>query len=247
MTAFVEDESVLSRQARAADEILSYGPDADHVVEVWRPTAAPRDTLALLVHGGYWRPATDRTHLRSAAAALADLGWTAASVEYRRIPHDPDTTLGDVQLAAQAVPQLVAPDLDVVTVGHSAGGHLVLWLATAAPPARLRGTLALAPVADLRLAEHLGLGHGAVRAFLGGAAEQRSDVDPTVLPGPRTAVTLLQGDSDVIVPPSVTHSYVRQHPNTRLVPLTATGHFALIDPLAPAWTTVTEELDRLAR
>ncbi len=247
MSAFVEDESVLSRQARAADEVLSYGPDPAHVVEVWRPTGARRDTLALLMHGGFWRPHYDRTHLRSAAAALADLGWTAASVEYRRIPHDPNSTLGDVRLAAQAVPQLVAPDLDVVTVGHSAGGHLVLWLAAAAPPARLRGTLALAPVADLLLAEQLGLGRGAVRAFLGEAAEQRSDADPMMLPSPCTSVTLLHGEADAIVPVAVARSYVRQHPNARLVLAPATGHYALIDPLTPAWSTVTAELDRLAR
>ncbi len=245
MTAFVEDESVLSRGARPCDEVLSYGPDPDHVVEVWRPVGSPRNVLALLVHGGFWRPRYDRTHLRPAAAALADSGWTVALPEYRRIPSHPDASLTDVRRAAELAPTLVAPGLDVVTLGHSAGGHLVLWLAATTAP--VRGTLALAPVADLQLSDELGLGDGAVRAFLGTEAQQWPGADPAMLPSPGTAVTVVQGAEDAVVPPVVAQSYAGRHPRTRLVTLPATGHFALIDPLSPAWATVTAELNLLSR
>jgi acetyl esterase/lipase len=246
MASFVEDESVLSRDARAADEIHTYGPDPDHVVEVWHPTTAAKAVVALLVHGGFWRSAYDRAHLRPAAVALADAGWPVALVEYRRIPGDPDATVADVRRAAEIAPSFVDGDLPVVTVGHSAGGHLVLWLAAASPP-RLHGTLALAPVADLRLSDELWLGTGAVRRFVGVAPDQRPDIDPMRLPSPPGAVTVLHGAEDAVVPLAVARSYVRHHPRTRLVALPATGHYALIDPQTSAWSSVTAELDELSR
>src|SRR5687767_5756925 len=106
-----------------------------------------------LIHGGFWRPAYDRVHLRPMAAALRDLGWEVVSIEYRRVPGDPDATVSDVRAALSAA----APD---VIAGHSAGGHLALW---AAATMGLKA-VALAPVADLRLAEELNLDGGAVKA-----------------------------------------------------------------------------------
>ena len=55
----------------------------------------------------------------------------------------------------------------LVVVGHSAGGHLALWLATTGVP--IERVVALAPVCDLREAIRLGLGSNATQAFLDGA------------------------------------------------------------------------------
>ena len=56
-----------------------------------------------------------------------------------------------------------------VVIGHSAGGHLALRLAS--EPVPLKAVVALAPVADLRLAYELNLSNGAVVEFLGGTPE----------------------------------------------------------------------------
>ena len=46
--------------------------------------------VVVVIHGGFWRPAYDRAHLRPLATALREEGRTVVSVEYRRVPGDPD-------------------------------------------------------------------------------------------------------------------------------------------------------------
>jgi pimeloyl-ACP methyl ester carboxylesterase len=66
-----------------------------------------------------------------------------------------------------------------------------------------------------------------------------------LLPAPSTAVTILQGSADEIVPSTLAVSYCNAFPNTRLVQLPDSGHFALIDPASTAWSSVVLELERL--
>jgi len=244
-----DDLSVLTRAARAPDEVLAYGPHPDHVADVrFGSKGAAEKPLVLIVHGGFWRPRYDRTHTGPMAEAIADAGWTVASIEYRRSPGEPDHTLNDVSDALERVPSQVSRhNGTVVLIGHSAGGHLVLWLAAARHTPQLIGTLALAPAADLQLAHDLNLGDGAVVAFLGTEPKVRVDADPRRLPSPATATTVIHGERDVVVRPSVAESYVAAHPGVRFVRLPGVGHFAPIDPLSAAWTTTMDELRALAR
>jgi acetyl esterase/lipase len=241
-----EDESILNRGARAADAVVAYGTEPHQIIEVrdGGGSAAGRPLL-VIIHGGFWRPDIDRSHARPMADALADAGWTAALPEYARVPGNPGATLADVTaILARAGRETSNHDGRMVLIGHSAGGHLVLWATAKQVWPALCGTLALAPAADLRLARDLGLGHGAVARFLGAEPESRTDVDPRRMPGPLTATTLVHGTEDGIVPLRVSESYADAHPRARLVPLHGAGHFALIDPLAPAWSTVMAELSR---
>lgn len=244
----MEDESVLSRPASQPDSQIHYGPGSEEVADVrfGGPRAASRPLLILL-HGGFWRPAYDRVHTRPMSEALAAAGWTVATPEYRRIPGDPDATLHDVRLAIETLPGLVeGHNGQVILVGHSAGGHLVLWAAAAGLKSRLRGVVALAPVADLRLARERQLGGGAVLAFLGAPPEERPEVDPKLMRSPQAAVTIVQGEEDETVPTEIGRSYVAAHPKTRFVPVPGAGHFAVIDPESRAWPIVVQELERLA-
>jgi acetyl esterase/lipase len=225
--------SVLNRPGPDPDEVLSYGNHPDQVVDVWHGTGA----VVVLLHGGFWRPDWDRTHLRSMAGALRDAGWQVALPEYRREPGRPDLTTGDVLAALELLPQ------PPVVVGHSAGGHLALWAAAQREPA-VRGVLALAPVADLVLAEQLDLDGGAVRDFLGGPAADRPDLDPNRVPANGVQVTVLHGTADDRVPLAVSASYAETHPEARRVSLPGVDHFALIDPEAAVWPVLLDELGR---
>jgi acetyl esterase/lipase len=237
----MEDRSVLTRPAPGPDEVRRYGEGPDQLVEVFRRDGgAPERPLIVLIHGGFWRPGYDRTHIRPLATALRDEGRTVVSVEYRREPGDPDASTADVR-AALVVAAAVATG-PVVVAGHSAGGHLALWAAAAAPAPGLVGTVALAPVADLSTAHRASLGDGAVRDFLGGSPDGRPDLDPVRLDTPDTPVWIVHGEGDAIVPVAQAHRYRQAHPHTEIDVVPEAGHFSMIDPLGPAWTTVRDRL-----
>ncbi|MEU8825944.1 alpha/beta hydrolase [Streptomyces sp. NPDC048636] len=181
-------------------------------------------------------------------------------------------TFDDVAAVVDAVPRLVReralPGVDterLVLVGHSAGGHAALWAAArhrlppgsrwrlSAPP-RVHGVVALAPIADLTTARALRVCSDAVDQLLGTGEEGAARlpfVDPAALLPTGVPTTLVQGGTDVDVPPQVADSFAaaaaaaRQPP--RVVRLAAAGHFPLIDPTAPAVRTVVAEIARLAR
>ena len=243
-----DDLSVLTRPARAPDEVVAYGSDPDQLADVrFGAEGAERHPLVLIVHGGFWRPQYDRAHTGPMAEAIAAAGWTVASIEYRRVPGDPDKTLHDVGDALAKLPVKISRhNGKVALIGHSAGGHLVLWLTVARHTPQLIATVALAPAADLQLADELNLGEGATRLFLGADPKTRTDVDPRQLASPQIPTVIIHGDKDVVVRIAVAESYVSAHPSVRLVRLTGVGHFAVIDPLSAVWPTILDELRKLA-
>lgn len=182
------------------------------------------------------------------AQALVQAGYVVVSLEYRRIPGAPDASVDDVRLAlrlltAGDVPTHLPPGRHLV--GHSAGGHLALLMA-GDPRTGLASCLALAPVTDLRGADRARLDDDAVVAFLGTEPSERSDLDPARLPPPSIPVTVLLGESDAIVPASVSmvDAWRAQGP-TRFVAVPEAGHFSLIDPASSAWRAVVVELEAL--
>ncbi|MVO86546.1 alpha/beta hydrolase fold domain-containing protein [Streptomyces sp. p1417] len=195
-------------------------------------------------------------------------------------------TLDDVAAALDALPGLVRaalPGADpgrIVLTGHSAGGQLALWAAArhVLPPGSpwrlerapsLRGVVALAPIADLRTADELGVCGGAVRQFLGAVgsasasasasgvdavearyAERLAHADPAALVPTGIATTVVQGRTDIVVPPAVADAYADAAAKAGEVVgvtlLEGVGHFPLIDPGADACAVVAEEITQLA-
>jgi len=238
----------MTRAAALPDAVLRYAAHPDGLVDVRIPEGDGPWPLVVLVHGGFWRQGYDRKHNRPMADALAAQGFVACSVEYRRVGGAGGwpVTAEDVDTALAKLPDLLA-GIGVATtsttlVGHSAGGHLVLWLADQGHP--VDRVVALAPVCDLRAAAAQHLGAGATQDFMGGGPEQLPDAydaaDPAVRLEERdgTEVVLVHGAADAVVPPGLSRGLVEAHPWVRLVELDGADHFAVIDPLSSAWPTV---------
>src|SRR5512141_124393 len=200
----------MTRPSELPDAVLRYAAHDDGLVDVHLPAGPSRPRpLVVYLHGGFWRQQFDRSHARPLANALAADGYVVALPEYRRVGGAGGwpTTAEDVEAAVAALPGLV-DGLGVQTttttlVGHSAGGHLVLWLAN--QPHAVDRVVALAPVGDLRMAAELGMGSGAAVDFLGGTPAEVPDVYDAADPAtrmrtrPASEVVVVHGDADQAV------------------------------------------------
>jgi Esterase/lipase len=253
---------VLTRPAPGPDHTLAYGPHPDQVIDVRLPAHRPAPLL-VIVHGGFWRAAYDRTHTGPMAAALASAGYLVAVPEFRRVGSPGGGwpgTFDDVAAAFDALGELVEPygaDLTPRRVGGPFGG----WPAgTCGAAARHRlpvdspwhshvrpaGVVALAGCSSLELCDAWGLGGGAATALVGGSAadvpERYAMADPAALLPLGVPVTLVHGTRDDWVPVEMSRRYAalaaQAGDPVTLVELPDVEHYGVIDPLSPAWPHV---------
>ena len=218
------------------------------------PSGSGPHPVAIVIHGGYWRARYDLTEVGHLCEAVTRQGLATWSLEYRRIGNPGGGwpgTLDDVRTGAAHLEKIAAErSLDlkrVVAMGHSAGGHLVLWLAKQNAIV-LRGIVALAPVADLRLAWELELSETVVADLLGGSPQELPDryrsASPIELVPLDVAQRVLHGDNDDIVPLEISRRYVaaakKSGDDSKLIEVAGAGHFELIDPQSSAWPVVKE-------
>ena len=236
-----------------------YGPDPSQYVELNRPGDGGSRGVVVVIHGGFWKAAYDSSLGRPLARDLAVRGWTAWNVEYRRVVAGGGVpeTLDDVAAAIDALAD--QPDLDltsVVTLGHSAGGHLATWAAARGRfdrwPERVRvtGVVPQAGVLDLTAAAELGLGSDAVEAFVGAPpGPAYEEIDPTLQLPLDVPVRCVHGRDDDVVPLSQSRDYVRRAvtagADARLVEVEG-DHFVVIDTTSDAWARTVELLEELS-
>jgi acetyl esterase/lipase len=225
----------------AGSQRVDYGDDPAQYAELTVPPADPRG-VAVVVHGGFWKPEYGIEYAQPLVPSLVDAGWAVWVTEYRRGAGAADT-LDDVLAAIDAVP-LDLPA--VVGIGHSAGGHLVTW---AASTGALTHVVSQAGVLDLRAAYRDDLGEGAVEAFLGHPPGPADDgVDPIRQVPLDVPVWCVHGADDDIVPVTQSRSYVAAARDAgapaELVEVRG-DHFTVIDPDSPAWARTLEILAAL--
>jgi acetyl esterase/lipase len=232
---------ILSIPPVPAVERVHYGNDPSQFYDVFGSQGTPPSVV--MIHGGFWRSAFDLTHASHLCSALAQTGLQVASLEYRRVgetgggwPITFEDVIAGVKSAAKQFPPVV--------IGHSAGGHLALLLASGKLP--LKGVVALAPVACLQRAREENLGSGAVAAFLRDGSYADADPAKHASLVPRV---LIHGTDDDDVPLSQRRCYVEARGQDsaplRWIEVEGAGHFDLIDPASHAWPVVLANVKQL--
>jgi pimeloyl-ACP methyl ester carboxylesterase len=225
----VELEAFLAGLAAWADErepgfeTVAYGEHPDQVADVRRGGSR----TAIVVHGGFWRPAFTRANTRAIAVDLALKGWTSWNVEYRR------TGLADTLADVEAVLDITGPG---VALGHSAGGHLVLW---ASGTGKIDKAVSLAGVTDLARAALEGIGAGAAVEFAG--PDPPADADPMRRLPLTVPVLLAHGTEDDRVPFDYSRAFAAAS-GAELLTLPGAGHFEAIDPRTREWALISARL-----
>jgi acetyl esterase/lipase len=220
----------------------AYGPEPDQHADLRLPSGEARG-LAVVLHGGFWRVKYGKGIMDAFAIALTDAGWATWNVEYRRVGRGGGwpQTFDDVAAARAAAP----PAERVVAIGHSAGGHLALLLASRG---LVDAAVALGAVCDLRGAAADRLGDGATLAFMGSSpAEAWAEADPLAQAPPPVAVALVHGVDDETVPVAQARTYHAAAGDHSTLSELECGHFEPIDPRSEAWPHVLEALNGVGR
>ncbi len=250
-------------------ETIHYGPERAQVAEVWRPGLTPDRGAALpvvvLIHGGFWRQQYTKGLMHRLARSVTARGWLSYNIEYRRVGRFGHGgwpwTFEDVSDAIDALAQVDGVDLGrVVTCGHSAGGHLALWAASARatgepgradPVVDVAAAASLAGVVDLDAAARRLVGRGAVEALMGGGPDDVPEryrlASPAALLPLGKPQFLLHGLADDSVPPALSEKYaetaVRLGDPAVYVPLAGVGHMEMISGRGAAFGELAAWLD----
>ena len=251
---------------------LSYDTGKYQFGELYLPDRPGPHPVAILIHGGYWRASFGLDLMQGLAQDLVGRGIAVWNIEYRRVGNPgggwPGTFL-DVARATDYLREIAAHyELDlakVVPIGHSAGGHLALWLAarskiaSASPisphiqPLQLTGAISLAGVLDLHLAYQLHLSNDAVVGLLGAkpadAPERYAASSPAALLPLGIPQVLIHGTADANVPIQVSQHYAtlaRAAGDTiSFFEPQHVDHFAVINARTEVWALTVRELNTL--
>jgi acetyl esterase/lipase len=262
-------ENILSLPHPEPDARIRYGGDSLQFGELRLPRGAGPHPVAIVLHGGCWRARYDVAHTRSFSDALRLQGIATWSLEYRRVGNEgggwPGTFL-DVAAGADHLRKLAAShELDlarVVAVGHSAGGHLALWLAArsrldresdirgGSDPLPLAGVVSLAGVTDLARAVREKVCDTMAGELVGGRPEDRaprfaesSPIERLPLGVPQRLVT---GSLDAVVPPAFGEDYAAKArargDDATHERIEGAGHFEVIAPGSEAFRVVLDAI-----
>ena len=286
-SATAESQSLTFSQILARPELkttqpdhkIAYGKDAMQYGELWLPPSTTKGPLPLvvLIHGGCWLADLPGPEL---VAFLADdlrmHGVAVWSLTYRRVGHAGGGYPGTFNDVANGVAHLhtIAGqyNLDLqraVVTGHSAGGHMALWVAAqnklpASSPLKreqavnFKAVIGIAAIPDLAYFSRVGAhacGEKTVDQLVESAARAPAgapknapfiDTSPSEMLPLGVKQILLHGVFDGIVPPAIGLRYQTRAKemgeSIELIALENSGHFELIAPWTPPGKAVVAKI-----
>ena len=246
-------------------EHVAYGADSLQFGELRLPAGRGPFPVAILMHGGcYFSKYATLRNTAALADALTSVGVATWNIEYRRYDNPGGGWPGTFADAAKAtdyvrvLSKLHPLDLSrVITMGHSAGGQLALWLAARTPPPTtavprnsplfresplpVHGVVALGPITDMReyqTRQKSSCGNTAIESVLGGLPADVPDrvalVSPIELLPLRVPTVLVAGDLDGIAPLQSLNAYATaarlKGDRVQVFTSPGDGHFDVLAP-----------------
>lgn len=268
-TVTVQD--LLKIKPPPADYILPYGNGPYQFGQLRLPQREGPHPVVVIIHGGCWLAQYDLQHISPLAGEITKLGYATWSLEYRRLGNPGGGWPGTFEDIADGIDHLKVlaeeHDLDlerVISLGHSAGGHLALWAAARLKlsqesclfrddPVPLQGVVSLAGAGDLTRPEFQEVCDRAVQKLMGGSA---SEVPVRYAQGSPLAMLplgvpqiLIQGGKDPIITLTSGEDYQAaaqaKGDACRLVELPKAGHYELVIPFTFAWPQVRAAVESL--
>jgi acetyl esterase/lipase len=271
---------ILSRPVLTADHRIHYGAGPWQFGDLWIPQTRSRSLLPLVVfyHGGWWKSEYDLGYAGYLCAALKKEGIASWSVEYRRVGETGGgwpATFQDAAAGFDFVATLARSyplDLSrVITMGHSAGGHLAFWVAgrhhidarseiyQPRPQVPLRGAISLAGAVDLRLTIDLSgyftFAHDKDEVYdlMGGRPQDLPDRYKAGNPGDllpfQVPQLLIQGSADDQIPAGLPSRWAEMSrrlgdsATVNIIP--SADHLDLVDPDSRAWGAVRDDVGKM--
>ena len=267
-------QDLLSRDRTSTPHTIRTGPSETDVVDLWLPDGEGPHPVVIMVHGGCWQKSiADHSLMDFAAEDLRQKGLAVWNIEYRGVDEDGGGYTGtfeDVARAADALREHAgAYNLKVDRIGafgHSAGGHLALWLAARpklpkssplwkSDPLHIDLVINSGGLADLEASAPVTqvscLG-SIMDDLTGDASGSRTDVFSDTSPSallPFAAHQIsVNGEQDRIAPPILGDAYSDKAKaagsDARFVLVPNTGHVELIAPGSDAFELQAEILLR---
>lgn len=269
-------DDLTARPRPVASQQIRWGEGATDVVDLWLPEGEGPHPVVVMVHGGCWQKSiADKSLMDWMADALRQKGWAVWNIEYRGVDEPGGGypgTYQDVSAATDALRDYAAEwnlDLDRVTgIGHSAGGHLILWIAArkrllpgsplrVADPLKFRGVVVSGGLADLEASRPVTLPScldAVYDSLVGPVTPERpdplADTSPARLMPLGVRIVSVNGSEDRIAPPllgeALTRKAIPAVTGASLIVVPDTGHVELVTPGTAAFDIQEEQLARLA-
>ncbi len=244
------------------DHVYAYGADSQQFAELYLPDAPGPYAVIVMIHGGCYYARYDLRPISGAARSLAAEGFAVWNIEYRRYGNGGEfpAMFLDVGAAADYLREIAEKHallLDsVIAMGHSAGGHLALWLASrpgleendslySPEPLPIAGIIGLASIADIGDAMERGICGEALPIVAGSQQANLRQVSPEqLLPKDIPQIHML-GSQDELIDANLKRYVEAAGDEAELLILEGAGHFELVAIDAPEWEAVVDALQRL--